>query len=110
VNPGLIAILLVTGLMALLPVWRLRVAGWSTGALATAWIVYTLGILVVLRLPGTARLLLPIVVVAYVAPFIAGPERLNRVLGKRTPPAPPVKNVTPPDPPELGGGDDGAGP
>jgi hypothetical protein len=106
VNPGLLALFLVAGLVGLIPVWRLRAAGWSAGALATCWILYTLGIFVAVRFPGPFRLVLPILVVAYVAPFIAGPERLSRVLGKRTPAVPPVKNVTPPLPPALPDGDE----
>ena len=50
-SPVLILSLLVAALVALLPVWRLHVAGWPTRWLATAWILYTLGILVAVRLP-----------------------------------------------------------
>jgi hypothetical protein len=108
VNPALIALFLVAALVALLPVWRLRLAGWSRGALFTAWLLYALGIFVAVRFPGPMRFLLPILVIAYVAPFVVGPERLARVLGRRTPPGPPpIKNVTPPPPPSLPDGDDG---
>ena len=80
--------------VALLPVWRLHVAGWPTRWLATAWILYTLGILVAVRLP-TVRLVIPIVVVAFIAPFIAGPERVTRLLnGRPTAPAV-IIDVTP---------------
>lgn len=105
VNPGLIALLLVAALVALLPVWRLRIAGWSRGALVTAWLVYALGIFLAVRFAAPMRFLLPILVVAYVAPFIVGPERLARVLGRRPQPEPPpIKDVTPPPPPSLPGG------
>lgn len=110
-NPLLLAILLVAGLLALLPVWRLRVAGWSPGALGTAWLLYALGIFVAMRFPAPVRFLLPILVVAYVAPFVAGPERLTRVLGRRPRSGTPgIKNVTPPDPPAIPPGDDRRGP
>jgi hypothetical protein len=106
VNPALIALFLVATLVALLPVWRLRIAGWSRGALVTAWLLYALGIFVAVRFAGPMRLLLPILVVAYVAPFIVGPERLARVLRRRPQPEPPpIKDVTPPPPPALPGGD-----
>jgi hypothetical protein len=102
VNPALIALFLVATLVALLPVWRLRIAGWSRGALVTAWLLYALGIFLAVRFAGPMRFLVPILVVAYVAPFIAGPERLARVLGRRTPAGPPpIKNVTPSAPPVL---------
>lgn len=91
----LLLVLLVAALLALIPVWRLRVAGWRPGWLLTGWLVYTLGIILVLRVPGPARFLVPILVLAYVAPFVAGPERLTRLFGTR--PAPPrrVIDVTP---------------
>jgi hypothetical protein len=55
--------------------------------------------------PGGSRVLIPILLVAYLAPFVAGPDRVARVLrrgggsgraagGGR----PPMKNVTPPEP------------
>ena len=82
--PLLLLTVLVAGLLALLPVWRLHVAGWPTRWLVTSWVLYTLGILVVLRLP-TIRFVIPIVVLAFLAPFVAGPERVTRVLvGRRT--------------------------
>lgn len=106
VNPALIALLLVAALVALLPVWRLRIAGWSRGALVTAWLLYALGIFLAVRFAGPMRFLLPILVVAYVAPFIVGPERLARVLRRHPQPEPPpIKDVTPPPPPALPRGD-----
>jgi hypothetical protein len=77
----LVATLLLVGILALIPVWRLRVAGWPPRWLFAAWLVIALMGLLVLRLPGPARFLLPFLVLAYVAPFVAGPERLTRVLG-----------------------------
>lgn len=99
--PGLILTLLVAGLLALLPVWRLRIAGWSAGALFTAWIVYGVGILLAVRFAGAFRFMLPILVLAYVAPFVAGPERLSRVLGGRRPKPRVVIDVTPRPAPGL---------
>ncbi len=100
--PVLLLSFLVAGLLALLPVWRLRVAGWPGRWLATAWVAYTIGILVAIRLP-VLRLVIPIVVLACLAPFVAGPERVTRMLsGRRTTQAV-VIDVTPrgtPGPPE----------
>ncbi len=92
--------LLLVMLAALIPVRRLSVAGWSAGALFTAWVVYAVGLFVGLRLPGLARFVLPVMIIAFVLPFVAGPERLARLLGRRR--ARPVINVTPPPAPGLG--------
>jgi hypothetical protein len=100
-SPGLLITILVACLLALLPVWRLRMAGWPPGALLTAWLVYSVGILVIVRFPGPFRFLLPILVLAVVAPFVAGPERLARVLRGRRPPERPVVDVTPRPAPGL---------
>ncbi len=118
--PALLLTLLVAGLLALLPVWRLRVAGWSAGALFAAWLVYGIGILMALRFAAASRFLLPILVLGFLAPFVAGPERLSRVLGGRRPKPPTIIDVTPrpapglPEPPKDvtppgGGTGDGEG-
>ena len=87
-SPVLLVIVLVAALLGLIPVWRLRIAGWPTRWLVLAWIAYAASILLAVRAPLATRFLLPILVLAYVAPFIAGPERLSRVL--RRPPDPPL--------------------
>jgi hypothetical protein len=99
--PLLLVTLLVAALVALIPVWRLRVAGWRPGWLFAAWLVYAIGIVVAIRLPVASRALLPILVLAYVAPFVAGPARLTRVFGVRPAPPNPVINVTPRPPAGL---------
>jgi hypothetical protein len=83
-TPVLLALVLLATLLALVPVWRLRVAGWPVRSLFVAWVLYAVGLFVVLRVPGL-RLIVPILVLAYVAPFVAGPERLTRVLHGRRP-------------------------
>ncbi len=101
-TPALLLILLVAGLIALLPVWRLHLAGWPLRWLLTAWLVYGAWILVTIRFPGPVRFLIPLLVLAFVAPFVAGPERLSRVLRDRSRPAPGVViNVTPRPPASL---------
>jgi hypothetical protein len=107
-TPALLLIFLVAGLVALIPVWRLHVAGWPPRSLFTAWILYAVGILVAVRFPGPVRVLIPVIVLAYVAPFVAGPERLSRVLNGRPRPRGVAINVTPrpaprlPQPPDTG--------
>ncbi len=100
-QPALLLTFLVAGLLALLPVWRLYRAGWPSRSLATAWIIYALGIFVGVRFPGPFRLLLPILVLLYVAPFVAGPERLARVLRGRRPDQGVIIDVTPRPAPSL---------
>ena len=51
--------------------------------------------------PARFRFLLPILVLAYVAPFVAGPERLARVLRGRRREEPAVIDVTPKPAPGL---------
>jgi hypothetical protein len=99
--PGLLILLLVACLLALLPVWRLRVAGWPPRSLFIAWLSYAIGIFVIVRFPGPFRFLLPILVLAMIAPFVAGPERLTRVLRGRRPPDRAIIDVTPRTPPGL---------
>jgi hypothetical protein len=94
-SPLLFAILLVAALVALIPVWRLRVAGWRPRWLFAAWLVYAGGIFLLIRIPGPMRFLLPILVLAYIAPFVAGPERLSRLFGRRPEPPRPIIDVTP---------------
>ncbi len=99
--PWLLALGLVLGLLVLLPARRLQLAGLaprSIGLLAVT--LWALAMFVAIS-PGGARILVPIVLLAYLAPFVAAPDRLGRVLrrGGRPPDArPPMKNVTPPEP------------
>lgn len=107
-SPALLALVLFASLLAMVPVWRLHRAGWSRGTLFTCWLLYAIGIVVGLRVPSAARILLPVLVIGFVAPFVAVPERLTRLLGRR-PATRPMKNVTPPTPPGLPGDKDAGG-
>ena len=109
-SPVLLVIVLVAALLGLIPVWRLRIAGWPTRWLVLAWIAYAASILLAVRAPLATRFLLPILVLAYVAPFIAGPERLSRVLRRPPDPPRPIIDVTPPPPSGLPGGEDDTAP
>ena len=99
---AVILVVLLAGLLALIPVWRLRVAGWPQAWLFASWVTYAVLILVVMRFVGVTRFVLPVLVVLYVAPFVAGPERLARLLGRqRAEPPRTVIDVTPKPPPAL---------
>ena len=108
-SPLLLLMVIVAGLIAMIPVWRLRAAGWPRRWLVVAWLVYALGVFAAVRAPVASRFLLPILVLAYVAPFVAGPERLTRVLRGRAAPPRPIVNVTPHPPTSLPPGHPGDG-
>jgi hypothetical protein len=118
-SAALLAMILVASLLALVPVWRLHVAGWPLRSLFTAWVLYSAGIFAAVRFAGPVRFLVPILVLAYIAPFVAGPERLSRVLNGRRDRGV-IIDVTPvpapslPEPPETrpppGWDDEDAGP
>ena len=98
-SPQLLAVGIVLGLFVLLPARRLQLAGLTGRTIG----LYTVGLwatafLVTIR-PGATRLLIPILLIAYVAPFVAAPDRVGRALrrGGRGDPPRPVKDVTPPD-------------
>ena len=99
--PALVAVGLVLSLIVLLPAYRLQLAGLSSRSIgAYALCLWLLGFALAIR-PGGTRFLIPILLIAYIAPFIAAPDRIARVLrrgrGGEPPIAPPpMKNVTPP--------------
>src|SRR5919106_576518 len=96
--PWLLALAMVLGFLVLIPARRLRAAGLSSGSVGLyALAMWGLAMLVAVR-PGATRILIPLLLLAYLAPFIAGPDVLGRVL-RRQPTRPPIKNVTPADPP-----------
>ncbi len=100
IPPALLALSLALGLLVLLPARRLQLAG-LTGRSIGLYVLglWMLGSFAAIR-PGPTRLLIPILLIAYIAPFAASPERIARILrrGRGTlPPGPPMKDVTPPD-------------
>ncbi|MEA2619521.1 MAG: hypothetical protein QOC97_294 [Chloroflexota bacterium] len=113
-TPALLAIALVLGLVVLLPARRLQLAGFrgrSIGAYAA--FLWALAFVLAIR-PIAARFLIPILVIAYLAPFVVAPARMARMLargrgGHHEPAPPPMKNVTPPDERVAPGGSEGPG-
>ena len=106
--PALLAVGLLLGLVVLLPAKRLQLAGLSSQLIGLyALFLWALAFLLVVR-PVAARFLVPILIVAYIAPFVVAPGRVARLLrrgpgARRGPPRPPMKNVTPPDDPSHPG-------
>jgi hypothetical protein len=98
--PWLLAIALLIGLLVLLPSRRLRVGGFR--ARTVGWYavgLWVLGMALAVRPMGT-RFLVPILLLAYLAPFVAGPEQWQRLrtrTGRRGAgrEVRPIKDVTP---------------
>ena len=106
IEPLVLAIGLVLGLLVLLPARRLQLGGVPSrwiGIYVVSW--WALAFLAVR--PVMVRFLLPIVLIAYLAPFVAASGPVSRAIdrsrrirrGGDDPPRPPMKNVTPPDGP-----------
>lgn len=97
--PWLLALALVIALLALIPARRLQLAGVSPRAIGLYTLaLWVLGMTLAVR-PAGARILIPFLLVAYIAPFVAAPDRVRRVLGRggSAGDRPPMKDVTPPD-------------
>src|SRR5918993_2789943 len=78
--PWLLALGLVLGLLVLLPARRLQLAGLAPRTIGLlALTLWALAMLVAIS-PGGARVLIPILLVAYLAPFVAAPDRVGRIL------------------------------
>jgi hypothetical protein len=101
--PWLLALGLVLALLVLIPARRLQLAGLAPRTIGLlALTLWGLAMFVAIS-PGAARVLIPILLVAYLAPFVAAPDRVGRILrrggsgGPGDGGTPPIKNVTPPD-------------
>jgi uncharacterized membrane protein len=114
-TPALLAIALVLGLLILLPGRRLQLAGFRARSIGLyAAFLWILAFALAFR-PIATRFLIPIVLIAYLAPFVVAPGRMARIVARgrgRVPatrgesPRPPMKNVTPPDVPDVATGPD----
>jgi di/tricarboxylate transporter len=108
--PALLAVGLVIGLIILLPARRLQLAGFSRRSIALyAICLWGLAFFLAVR-PLAARFLIPILLIAYLAPFVVAPGRLSAIVTRGRgrggpsgppggPPKPQIKNVTPPEKP-----------
>lgn len=100
--PWLLALALVVGLLVLIPARRLQLSGFAPRTIG----LYALGLWILAMAfairPAGGRILVPFLLVLYLAPFVAGPDQVRRIF--RRPPSgpppidrPPMKDVTPPD-------------
>ncbi|HYM83891.1 MAG TPA: hypothetical protein VEY67_07060 [Candidatus Dormibacteraeota bacterium] len=95
---GLVALALALAVIVLLPTRRLFLAGWPSPWLAVYYLAVLALALLVAELRGPARFLVPILVVAYLAPFVTVRDGLARLLGGPRPPdRRPPRDVTPRD-------------
>jgi hypothetical protein len=99
VPPWLLALALVLALLVLIPARRLQIAGTSSRVIAAYAIGLWASAMFLAVRPGASRILVPFLLVIYLAPFVAAPERIGRILRRRPPSdgRPPMKDVTPPD-------------
>ena len=103
-SPALLGLAIAIALLVLLPARRLHLAGMSSRVIALyATALWALGMFVAIR-PVLLKVLVPILLVLYLAPFVTAPDRVAGIV-RRTRrrdddlPRPPMKNVTPPDGP-----------
>lgn len=102
-SPTTIALVGLVALLVLIPTRRLQLAGWRRESLTAYFLaVWLLGALVA-AMPAPARFLVPILIVAYLAPFVTLRDGLDRLLGRPRSGGgdvaehPPIRDVTPPE-------------
>ena len=111
--PWLVGLGLVVALLVMIPARRLQLGGFSPRTIGLyALGVWLLAMTMAIR-PIGIRLLLPFLLVAYLAPFVGAPEQVRRVIRRERrsrPGQPPIKDVTPPEERDRLDGDDGSDP
>jgi membrane protein implicated in regulation of membrane protease activity len=106
--PWLLALALVIGLLILVPARRLQLAGLAARTIGLYALTLWLLAMIVAIQPVATRVLVPILLISYIAPFVAAPDTVRRVLRQGDRPGsgrssrgpqvrPPMKNVTPPE-------------
>ncbi|HSO30504.1 MAG TPA: hypothetical protein VLS28_11425 [Candidatus Sulfomarinibacteraceae bacterium] len=110
-SPTTIALVGLVALLVLIPTRRLQLAGWRRESLTAYYLTVWLLGAVVAAMPSPARFLIPLLLVAYLAPFVTLRDGLDRLLGRPRvdrgaggggdgrggiEDRPPMKDVTPP--------------
>jgi hypothetical protein len=85
IPPALIGAIMIVALLALVPTRRLYLAGWGTGLLAAYFLSLILLAAIVVEVRGPARWLLPVLIVAYLLPFMTPRRGLARLFGLAQP-------------------------
>ena len=78
----LVAIAAVVFALALIPTRRLSLAGWRPAWLAAYLVVLVSLALIAIEMRAGIRVLVPIILVLYVAPFIGAPDRVARAISR----------------------------
>ncbi len=81
-SPTSIALVGLVAILVLLPTRRLQLAGWRRESLATYFLAVWLLGAVVAAMPSPARFLIPLLLVAYLAPFVTLRDGLDRIVGR----------------------------
>lgn len=81
-SPTTIALVGLVTLLVLIPTRRLQLAGWKRESLVTYYLTVWLLGAVVAALPSPARFLVPLLLVAYLAPFVTLRDGIDRLLGR----------------------------
>src|SRR6478736_9186586 len=80
--PALLLVGLLIGLIILLPARRLQLAGFRRRSIALyAICLWALAFFMTVR-PFAARFLIPILLIAYLAPFVVAPGRLSGIVSR----------------------------
>ncbi|TAK00426.1 MAG: hypothetical protein EPO36_08765 [Chloroflexota bacterium] len=107
-SPTAVLLVGLVALLVLIPTRRLMIAGWQRQSLTMYYLAMVLLGLAVAVMRGPATFLVPILLVAYLAPFVTFRDGVDRLLGRPPRPGPvtpgedpaeprPVKDVTPPE-------------
>lgn len=97
IPPLFIGLALVVALLTLLPARRLQLAGLAPRAIGSYALLLWVGGMAFGLAPAAARWLFPILLIAWLGPFVVAPERLNRVIRRNGPGTRLIKDVTPRD-------------
>jgi hypothetical protein len=96
VTPALVALVLGTGLLALIPTRRLARTTTDRWVIAAYYVVVWLLLVGAVLAPGLRRLAVPLLLVLAIAPWLSLRGAWDRLVGRRGS-RPPPRNVTPPD-------------
>lgn len=81
-SPTTLALVGLVALLVLIPTRRLQLAGWRRESLTTYFVAVWLLGAAVAAMPSPARFLIPLLLVAYLAPFVTLRDGLDRLLGR----------------------------
>jgi hypothetical protein len=95
IPPLVIGLALLVALVALPPARRLQLAGLEPRLIGSYTTLLWIGGMLVVLAPGATRWLVPILLIAWLGPFVVAPERLGRVMRRGGTGSRLIKDVTP---------------